>query len=79
MKVLLLALAALGAQGLLLGNYTQDAPASLQLACPPKEYERYKTILCSEALQKCTSDWCGSYRMDWIKKFGACHSYGCGH
>merc|ERR1719440_1695465 len=47
------------------------------IACPKEEYERYRVVLCSKALDDCESDWCRDHKMKWTKKFGACTQYGC--
>mmetsp|Transcript_36455 Transcript_36455/g.66793 ORF Transcript_36455/g.66793 Transcript_36455/m.66793 type:complete len:130 (+) Transcript_36455:58-447(+) len=52
-------------------------PSASQFACPLEEFQRYSTILCSAAFQRCTSDWCREWKAEWIKKFGACAKNGC--
>eukprot|EP00747_Dinoflagellata_sp_TGD_P026137 gnl/TRDRNA2_/TRDRNA2_131734_c0_seq2.p1 gnl/TRDRNA2_/TRDRNA2_131734_c0~~gnl/TRDRNA2_/TRDRNA2_131734_c0_seq2.p1 ORF type:complete len:153 (+),score=37.98 gnl/TRDRNA2_/TRDRNA2_131734_c0_seq2:59-517(+) len=47
------------------------------LACPKEEFNRYKTIVCSKALQECHTDWCNDWTAKWKKKFAACTSCGC--
>mmetsp|Transcript_32598 Transcript_32598/g.74493 ORF Transcript_32598/g.74493 Transcript_32598/m.74493 type:complete len:126 (-) Transcript_32598:168-545(-) len=51
--------------------------SAAQFACPMEEFQRYSTILCSAAFQRCTSDWCRDWKAEWVKKFGACSKNGC--
>uniref|UniRef100_A0A7S1LRN8 Secreted protein n=1 Tax=Alexandrium catenella TaxID=2925 RepID=A0A7S1LRN8_ALECA len=81
---LALALAALGGDGLHVADDSQQNVSAnvtpsdgFKLACPPEEHMRYRTIVCSAALQKCTSEWCARYRHGWVRRFGACAQYGC--
>merc|ERR1719240_875724 len=54
-----------------------EVASGFDLACPPEEFERYKTIVCSAAVQTCTTEWCQDYRHKWVKSFGACAANGC--
>merc|ERR1719399_2353511 len=52
-------------------------PESFYLACGKEEYERYRVILCSKAIEECETDWCRQHKKEWIEKFAACTSFGC--
>jgi len=52
-------------------------PDSFYLACSKERYDRYRFTLCSKTLQECELDWCREYKMEWMKKFGACTQFGC--
>ena len=57
-------------------DYPAD-DAKFALACSREEFNRYKTILCTEELQECSSEWCQAHKHEWVKKFGACNKNGC--